>query len=304
MSDLRQVTSEMKRVSPPLVIEASYISRDASISWRGAFVISAMLALTFVLLAYILEGKGIAEKTLTHLIMPVGFFWILLTGRTIQLLASKHTRAAIPLMIACIGLWIAGTRPLGQAIGSRLENREKLYDPKSGPAMDAVIVLGGGTSRGPERAQAASSGDRIVYAAELFHQGLTKKLITTGEAQDGQLHPELNPSNQTIELWTKLGVPREKILVVGGRNTFEELQDLKKNWKQIDGDRVGLITSALHLPRAMRLARSQSLDLLPMAADYTVTDAPWVFLDFIPNAGGLTRLAALQHELMASFVNR
>jgi uncharacterized SAM-binding protein YcdF (DUF218 family) len=114
----------------------------------------------------------------------------------------------------------------------------------------------------------------------------------------------ISPAAQTIEIWTSLGIPRDAIMTLGGQNTAAELAELKRIGPQLAGKRVGLLTSGDHLPRAMRLARAQELELVPVAANVKWSPEPWNLLDFIPQAGNLAQLAALQHEIMASFVRR
>ncbi len=60
--------------------------------------------------------------------------------------------------------------------------------------------------------------------------------------------------SKTVEIWTKLGIDSAAIRSIGGRNTFEEMQQVKEIWSELPGKKVGLLTSALHLPRAVRLA--------------------------------------------------
>lgn len=116
----------------------------------------------------------------------------------------------------------------------------------------------------------------------------------------------IDPSELTIEIWTQLGIARDAIETLGGRNTYEELQALQQ---MLHGDpshrRVGLLTSAWHLPRAIRLGRDAGLpDLVPVAADHRQqVDAP-SFIDFIPSADSLARFDSCQREYLAWFVNR
>ena len=70
-------------------------------------------------------------------------------------------------------------------------------------------------------------------------------------------------------------------------------------------ERVGLITSAWHMSRALRLARAQGLRLVPLPADfvtdYEITVTP---LDLIPNSQVAMDTTLLLREYLARVVGR
>lgn len=272
--------------------------------WWPALLIASALALLLVSFGYVTHGNALAEKTLTALVMPLGMIWLLSTGRVIQLLV-RGPRSG---MAALIGLWlvltICGTRPLALLATRWLESSVLTYDPNRDGPLDVIVVLGGGTSAGHWRAQASDAGDRLVLAAELYHQGFTQQLVTTGQVTEGVSSAAPNPADQTVEIWTQLAIPTEAIRTLGGRNTFEEMIELKRIWRDLSGQRVGLLSSANHLPRAVRLAKAQGLDVVPIAADVRTVINNWGLLNFIPHAGNFDELASAQHEIMAAFVSR
>ncbi len=272
--------------------------------WWPALLLAGLLSTGLIALGYGLHGKPLAEKTLTALVMPVGMFWILLTGRLVQLTILRQGRGTAALFLLWLALTTLATRPVPRMVSRSIESSVTAYNPERDGALDVVVVLGGGTSQGNWRSQAAGAGDRLVMAAELYHLGLTRQLITTGQVTEGVSDSQPDPSEQTHAIWTKLQIPDASIRQVGGRNTYEEMQQLKQLWPELSGKRVGLLTSALHLPRAMRLAKAQGLELIPIAADVRSAVETWGLLNFIPSAGNLAELAQAQHELMAAWVSR
>lgn len=253
---------------------------------------------------YVMHGKPLAEKTLTTLVMPVGLFWVLLTSRLLQLLIRGPRTGTVALALTWLTLMTLATRPLPRLIIRSIEASVQTYNPETDGPLDLVVVLGGGTSQGHWRPQASGAGDRIVMAAELYHQGYTKELITTGQVTAGVSDLAPDPSEQTRIIWTKLSIDPASIRKIGGRNTYEEMQQLKQIWPELAGKRVGLLTSALHLPRAVRLAKAQGLELTPIAADVRTAVDDWGLLNFIPSAGNFCDLSSAQHELMAAWVSR
>lgn len=275
------------------------------VSWWPALAIAAALALLLVAFGYATYGKPLAEKTMTALVMPLGMLWLVCSGRIAQLAFSRGPRAGlIPLIALWLVISVCGTRPLPRLVTRWLETSVSTYEPGRDGALDVIVVLGGGTSAGHWRAQASGAGDRLVMAAELYHQGFTKKLITTGRFTEGVSDAAPNPADQTVEIWTRLAIPLEAIQKLGGRNTSEEMIELKRIWPALAGQRVGLLTSANHLPRAVRLAKAQGLDVVPIAADVRTAIDDWGLLHFLPQAGNLAELSSSQHEIMAAFVSR
>ena len=148
-----------------------------------------------------------------------------------------------------------------------------------------------------------------MLGARLYLSGKTKRLICSGESIKGLSNPqEPNAAQQTLAIWADLQIPREAITIIRGRNTSEELQQVRK---LVDGrlgrdriERIGLVTSAWHLPRAMRLAKAQQLTVTGLPADF-LSDKPFFSpLRFIPSATSLDRLARITKEWLAQAVGR
>lgn len=289
---------------PTEVSQASSLRVAVAPAWWPALAVAAGIGLLLAGIAFATYGKPLAEKTITALAMPVGGIWLLATGRLVQMLALGRLRDSAATVALWLVLSICGTRPLQSTLTHWLESSVTSYQPSRDGDLDALVVLGGGTTNGPWRAQAGSAGDRVLMAAQLYHQGHARQLITTGEATPGVSKTMISPADQTVEIWTGLGIPRANIMTLGGQNTAAEMANLKSIWEELEGKRVGLLTSALHLPRAMRLARAQGLELVPVAANVKWSPEPFGLLDFIPQAGNFADLAAAQHELMAYLVRR
>ncbi len=312
-----------------------------NVHWRPLFIGVVALAFLVVLGGWLSGGKSGAEKSIIRLLQPIGVFWLVFTNWTLQICsqaiagflrerrhrsnpnqlataprnpvqsnlnnsawpARQLTKVIVP-AVAWLLFMLFTTSPLCGWCVWRLESSVESFRPESHPPLDAIVVLGGGTHQGPWRAEVAGAGDRVLYAAQLYLQGHTQQLITTGDASPGISKDLTSPREQTIELWTRLQIPASAIDTLHGKNTFEELQSLKQKKSQFKDGRIGLLTSALHLPRAMRLAKAQGLEVFPIAADHLHSEQPMSYLDLIPSAGPLNQLAACQHELMAWLVNR
>ena len=158
-----------------------------------------------------------------------------------------------------------------------------------------MIVLGGGTTTAPDgRGQLSRAGDRLRVAARLFHAERTPQLVVTGE-HIAEISPgDGDPCQESAEILGQLLVPKDQIIQLPGRSTFEEIAAVAE-WSERHPEfrRLGLITSAWHMPRALRLAEARGLELEPLPADFCGHRRPWTILSAIPNADGviLTQLA-------------
>jgi uncharacterized SAM-binding protein YcdF (DUF218 family) len=177
--------------------------------------------------------------------------------------------------------------------------------------FDVLIVLGGGAAMGANgRPQVNSAGDRIVLAAQLYQAGKARRIICTGERIRAIDPDGTDPSQQALSILESLGVPPTAIERSGGSNTAEELAHIAQIVKP--GERVGLITSAWHMPRALRLARRHDLELEPVPADFLGSrpDAAQppgfgaTVLLCIPDAEALVVAARWEKEQLARIVGR
>ena len=109
------------------------------------------------------------------------------------------------------------------------------------------------------------------------------------------------------QMWADLGIPDSAITLVGGRNTYEEAGELGRLLAAHAGERVGLLTSAWHLKRAVRLATSQGLDVISVPADFRTTGySTWKSLpvDVVPSPDGFMMTTLAMKEFLAGVVRR
>ncbi len=172
--------------------------------------------------------------------------------------------------------------------------------------LDSLVVLGGGTCQAPDgRSQLSSAGDRVGMAAQLFHQGLVKHLVVTGDALPGLQYASQNdPSIQSKSILIKLGIPVSAIEELPGSNTSQEVRSLKQRDDLWKGKRCGLMTSASHMPRAIRLTKKEGIDVLPVLADYRALNSPFNLRDLLPSSNGANLTDLALHEFLGMLVGR
>ena len=171
---------------------------------------------------------------------------------------------------------------------------------------DAVFLLGGGTSsRLDGISQLSGSGDRVALAARLFHAGKIQRIICTGTHATRTTEKDLHPGEEAANILEDLQVPPDRIAQMKGENTSQEIRNIRL-WldKNPNPGRVGILSSAWHLPRVMRLAEANGVIADPIPADFLSRPfAPNPSL-LIPSAGNLDVTARIVKEILAGWVSR
>ncbi|MCX5946138.1 MAG: YdcF family protein [Cyanobacteria bacterium] len=155
-----------------------------------------------------------------------------------------------------------------------LEDRSAALTPRPIPTADAVVVLGGGLrpALAPRQGvEVAEGGDRLLTGLRLLRQKKAPLLVTSGARVSFTAGDPAPPeASWARDLAIELGVPPKRILTnPGSRTTAEEARDIgslghARHWR-----RLLLVTSALHMPRALATFRQRSgLEVIPVACDY------------------------------------
>lgn len=255
-------------------------------------------ALLLVVTLVAVSGDSlIAKKVVAHLLMPAGFLWMVLLVAVTWPGVAKPVRIATFVFFAAYSL--AGSPYLGVWLLRILEKPFYAFEQPT-EKLDALVVLGGGTAMSPGgRPALGNHGDRITRPAVLFSEGLVGSLITTGRSITEDNADRLL-SRETSLLWQAMGIPADRIIEISEpRNTSEELAAVAKLLKEHpEWKRIGLGTSASHLPRAMDEARSQGLEMIPVPSDFR--SAPMIFspMYLVPQGRGFRDVQAAMWEFL------
>ncbi|MFK7817830.1 MAG: YdcF family protein [Planctomycetaceae bacterium] len=258
---------------------------------------------------YAVSGRVVVEKALLQLAMPCGIVWVLLTLLCLQLRKSKGSPLFFLAAIAWVAFSVLGNGQTHRFLIRHLEGEYLSLRPlEEDEPFEAIVVLGGGAGLGANgESQVNLFGSRIVLAARMYHSGLTKKIICTGQAIKELAPDDPDPADHGERILTQLDVPKSAIEKSGGINTSKEMENLSKRFNKTQ--RIGLITSALHMNRAMRLARKNGLDFTPLPAGFrSPPKRDWTFgramMSVLPHAEALSGNKWAMRELLARLVGR
>ena len=220
------------------------------------------------------------NKLLPVFVLPVGVVAILVT-----LAALRRWRAV---GVAAAALLVALSLPVvGNVLLGALERVHPPLRVADVPAADAVLVLGGVMS--PARAPGllpewADSVERFEAGVALVAADRARVLLFTGD-------PRGSEGATLRRLAIARGVPEDRIAVIGEvGNTADEAAQLRRHAAAHGLRRGVLVTSAWHLPRAVRQFRGAGVELVPFPVDYrALPNRQLPYTDWLPTASALEK---------------
>lgn len=253
------------------------------------------------------------SKLLPLFLYPLGFACLMLILALI-LLWKRPAAAGVCITLALVALLLGSN---GWAANQMLQSLEWQNIPKANLSnADAIVILGGATRpQSPPRPDVdlMESGDRVLYGAQLYRQGKAPLIIVSGGRIDwkGGGPPE---SADIARLLQEIGIP-EKVIVQepNSFNTYENAVNVRKIVQARNIKRILLVTSALHMPRALQIFRRQGMDVIPAPTDFLVTQqelreaqssAEAVTLNLLPDADNLERMTHALKEYVGLMVYR
>ena len=170
------------------------------------------------------------------------------------------------------------------------------------------MLLGGATAPAlPPRQDPDlnAHADRIMHAADLYKAGKAKWIIASGGAW---LYPTLGQPEalDMKEILTRFGVPQSAILTeteskdTTGNAAFSALLMHQRGFVT-----ALLVTSAIHMPRAMAAFRRAGVAVTASATDIVAVASPdWPALNWLPSPQALVATGEALHELAGTLYYR
>ena len=220
----------------------------------------------------------------------------------------------IPLSLALMVLLLASNSWIANSLVKSLEWQQ--IPAKALPTADAIVILGGATkSTFPPRpgVDLSEQGDRVLYGAQLYREGKAPVVIASG----GRIFWRGGGPSESADIakiLKTIGVPASAILQdPTSLNTYENAVNVKKIMKEQGIRRVLLVTSAMHMPRSLRIFQRQGIEAIPAPTDFLVSQQELeepnsspqaTVLSLVPDAGRLEMTTRALKEYVGSLVYR
>ena len=240
-------------------------------------------------------------KILSMFVHPLSL-GLLLVGAGALLWSWRRVIGALMLAGGVLVLWVPSTPVFADWIQGTLENRFPPTSIKEVPTADAIVVLGGsiGAPRPPRvYPDLNDAADRVWHAARLYRAGKAPLIIASGGAVPwrDQRYREAPVMQALLTDW---GVPPDSVLLESSSaNTYQNATYTAELMANRGFGRVLLVTSALHMRRALATFRSAGVRAFPAATDYQVVENEHTILDLAPDAEALAGSTAAIREYVA-----
>lgn len=199
-------------------------------------------------------------------LLPPGIFVLGFTILSVKSFRKKSGVALCFLGLTFI-LYLSSISLISNLLISPLENK---YRPPTQISGDVLVVLGGGATLDTPNLNgrghlSPAAANRLLTCAQIYHR-LHLPIILSG----GRVYKTTGyEARIAAKILLDLGVPHDKIFTDDSSlNTTENAQYVKKILNQYHFQRPLLITSAFHLPRAVRQFKKINVDVIPYPADY------------------------------------
>ncbi|WP_028387984.1 YdcF family protein [Legionella fairfieldensis] len=169
------------------------------------------------------------------------------------------------------------------------------------PTVRWVVVFSGGQAKNiinmPTNSLLSTvSIKRLIEGVRLYRQLPAAKLLLSG----GGYGFEVPEATHLSELASWFAIPAsDMVLETKSINTVDEVNAIKQI---VHNDPFYLVTSAIHMPRAMKLCKEANLQAIAAPTDFTFywDDERWV-KTYLPNPYNLFYLSVAMHELLGRF---
>ena len=265
----------------------------------------AVAAALLVLAAALSPGRYELRKFVALCVMPAGLVWLGLLAFACALWRGRLRGPAATAAALFVLTTLAGNAWVGSGLIAWLQRPYARIDPLEQGSFDAVAVLGGGVEvRSDGRPDLTAAGERAILGALLWRAGRTPRLVASGPFEPIAGGRETSSAAATAVLWEQLGVTGSDIVLLEGpRTTTDEIAALARLVAERGWRRVGLVTSAWHMRRAMRLCARRGLEVTPLPAEALRAPGPqlrWL----VPQEVGYWRVQHACWELLGSLAGR
>lgn len=217
-------------------------------------------------------------KILTWLASPIGILALSSVAAAVLTALHKLPRTRMLLVTLGIGQLLFFASPwTANALNEGLDAKARqLQAQNKGGPYSAILVLGGMIDFDPANdvVNFGKSIDRLWYAAELYHQGLSPKVIVSGGNMVADHYPDAPTQAHLMkDALVKLGTPIEAIIIEPEALTTRQHMPLVKTLmrdQNLQG-RLAMVTSASHMARSISNARQSGLDVDAYPTDWTTS---------------------------------
>ena len=215
----------------------------------------------------------------------------------------RGNRAAAGLLtFLALGVFYVPSTQFGvDTFAAPLEARYPAFAPEELPNADAIVVLGGGIEAEGKFGRWGDlneASDRILLGAELWHSKKAPRIIVSGGGTQGPI----SEAARMRDVLIRLGIPTDAIMLENASLTTQENAKKVAQLTGVSGQHILLVTSSLHMRRALALFTTQGFTVTAAPADHRVHKYPHAIPGWMPTVEHMTTSTAAIHEWVGFWV--
>ena len=233
------------------------------------------------------------HKILPLIVSPLFMILVMVIGGLI-IGSRKISFTGIAILILCSLPILSGE------LTAYLEEDYQLKSTSDVDTASAIVVLSGMVrtikTKDGFAYEWGDAADRIFAGIDLFKENKAPSLILTG----GRLPWSVGkPEGEYLrDVAIKYGIPKNHILLTENvENTDQEAKAVKKILST-DDPKVILVTSAFHMPRAIKVFEAAGITVVPFPVDFLSGAEKSTFMHFIPSAGAFNNTSFFVREMI------
>ncbi|MBN2219327.1 MAG: YdcF family protein [Kosmotogaceae bacterium] len=236
------------------------------------------------------------EKSASAILTPPGLFiLIFLIVALIIIKKSEERRIKISGVVMIILCFFAYLLSTGLGTHLYLQPLERAYTAPNNVSGQAIVVLSSGIVISPEGQVLDNHSVARLSKAYSLHLQTKLPIIVTGSFMPGRSTVAVS---ELMRDWLlDRGVASSKVIVEPmAQTTWENARYSADICSQFNWSSIVLVTSAVHMKRAVTSFEKFGLRVTPFPTDYLYDHAKLSFVDFLPNRGALDANLASIHE--------
>ncbi len=212
----------------------------------------------------------VISKLLWMLAAPSHWLGVLVLACALCLVLGRVRPARVLALAAAVLLLVAGVVPVSSYIIRGLENQ---YPRPAWPAhVDGILILGAGYNTAVLRTRHAPASNSAAYRlteayAAALHYPNARVVFSGGSGALGGT--DWSEAESARYVLIQMGLdPKRLILESRSRNTDENIRFSRELVKPRAGETWLLVTSAVHMPRSIAIARKNAWPMVAWPSDY------------------------------------
>ena len=246
------------------------------------------------------------SKIFWLIVNPINIFLALFFLGTALLFTRFQRAGRRVLTFATAVLIVVGIFPLGDWLTEHLENQFPA-NPQLPDKVAGIIVLGGTLNQhltaSREQPSFTTGGERLTEFLYLARRYPDAKLVFTG-GSGSLFQQKLKEAEAAKIFFDRMGLPENRVLYESrSRNPFENAAFSREIVQDYENGQWVLVTSAIHMPRAVGVFRKRGWNIVPFPVDYYTDGYNSFEIGFQP-IRGLSSLNRVTREVIGLIAYR